>query len=164
MENKVKAPKAFQRETTAMFIESASWNDHLLEYYRHVSIERFFADYIKDNKIFTTLDKEEVEGEFCVWGTIDELRELFIEVQRTLWYSGVLELVHREHAEYDLDECYDFLEETTWEMCPECEAEVELDMILKMQVCPSCGKPIAPCSICDMNFVNCTLCPIGCNS
>lgn len=152
---------AFAEETKAMFIESASWNDHNLEWYKDVTIERFWADYIKDDVIYDNLDC--IEKEMC-WGTIDELREVFIEVQRTLWYSGVLKQIYDENAKYDLDKCYNYLVDTTWEMCPECEEEVELDMVLKMQVCPSCGKPIAPCSICDMDFVKCSECPIGCNS
>ena len=57
----------------------------------------------------------------------------------------------------------DYFTETLTEMCPECETEVELVTELKWQVCPSCGKPIAPCGICDMDFVKCSDCPLGCN-
>lgn len=47
---------------------------------------------------------------------------------------------------------------TTWELCPECETEVELENIFKVQYCPNCSKKILPCSICiDMNCKNCPL-------
>lgn len=37
----------------------------------------------------------------------------------------------------------------TWEMCPHCESEVELEWEMEPQVCPVCGKWICPCSLCD---------------
>jgi predicted RNA-binding Zn-ribbon protein involved in translation (DUF1610 family) len=53
------------------------------------------------------------------------------------------------------------LYDTCWEMCPECEEEVMLETKFRMQVCPNCGKPIAPCNLCGGNCV--TPCPLGCN-
>lgn len=50
------------------------------------------------------------------------------------------------------DHCY--------EMCAECEAEVELETKFEMQICPSCGKPIAPCNLCGGHCI--TPCPLGC--
>jgi len=47
---------------------------------------------------------------------------------------------------------------TTWELCPECETEVELTNELKVQTCPTCGRQIFPCSICDTRF--CIKCPL----
>ena len=49
------------------------------------------------------------------------------------------------------DKCY--------EWCPECEEEVELDTRFEMQICPSCGKPIAPCNLCGGYCP--TPCPLG---
>lgn len=46
------------------------------------------------------------------------------------------------------------------EWCPHCETEVELDTEFKMQICPNCGKPIAPCNLCGGVCVN--PCPLGC--
>ena len=51
------------------------------------------------------------------------------------------------------DHCY--------EVCPECEEEVMLETKFRMQVCPNCGKPIAPCNLCGGICV--TPCPLGCN-
>lgn len=48
-----------------------------------------------------------------------------------------------------------------YEMCAECEAEVQLKTKFEMQICPSCGKPIAPCNLCGGNCI--TPCPLGCN-
>lgn len=48
-----------------------------------------------------------------------------------------------------------------YEMCAECEAEVQLETKFEMQICPSCGKPIAPCNLCGGNCI--TPCPLGCN-
>lgn len=38
--------------------------------------------------------------------------------------------------------------EKTYEVCPHCECEVELDAELKVQKCPKCGKHIVTCSMC----------------
>lgn len=35
-----------------------------------------------------------------------------------------------------------------YEMCPHCECEVELEDRFDVQICPSCGRPILPCSLC----------------
>ena len=51
------------------------------------------------------------------------------------------------------------LYETCWEMCPECECEVELKTEFKVQVCPSCGKPIVPCNLCSGKCPS--PCPLG---
>ena len=48
----------------------------------------------------------------------------------------------------------------TYEYCPLCETEVELEFEFKVQICPNCGKPILPCSICDMDFNPCFKCPL----
>lgn len=75
---------------------------------------------------------------------------------------GTTYLDHINH--FEDDDGYDLFvpiqEEylTTWELCPECENEVELENIFKVQHCPICGKKILPCSICtDMNCKNCPL-------
>jgi len=46
------------------------------------------------------------------------------------------------------------------EWCPCCESEVTLDKVFQIQECPICGKPIKPCSICDMDKVNCVECKL----
>ena len=38
--------------------------------------------------------------------------------------------------------------EKTYEVCPYCGEEVELDAELKVQTCPNCGKRIVSCSMC----------------
>lgn len=49
-------------------------------------------------------------------------------------------------------------EDMVVEWCPHCEEEVWLDPVLCLQTCPSCGKHIVPCSICeDMHCSNCKL-------
>lgn len=75
---------------------------------------------------------------------------------------GTTYLDHINH--FEDDDGYDLFipiqEEysTTWELCLECENEVELENIFKVQHCPICGKKILPCSICtDMNCKNCPL-------
>lgn len=40
--------------------------------------------------------------------------------------------------------------EITNEWCPYCDTEVELEYDLKVQMCPSCGKWITPCSVCPL--------------
>lgn len=49
---------------------------------------------------------------------------------------------------------------TAYEWCPFCEDEVELKAEFKIQICPNCGRPIIPCSICDMERTPCFKCPL----
>lgn len=49
-------------------------------------------------------------------------------------------------------------EETTWELCPHCEEEVELLHKFERQRCPECEKEILPCSICETRA--CSNCPL----
>ena len=35
-----------------------------------------------------------------------------------------------------------------YEVCPHCGNEVELENKFDVQICPSCGRPILPCSLC----------------
>lgn len=39
-------------------------------------------------------------------------------------------------------------ENVVYELCPQCEEEVKLKNEFKVQICPSCGKHIVPCSLC----------------
>lgn len=45
---------------------------------------------------------------------------------------------------------------TTTEWCSNCENETEIE--LEGGHCKHCGKWLKPCSMCDMDKVNCTLC------
>lgn len=40
------------------------------------------------------------------------------------------------------------MDDKTYEVCPYCGEEVELDAELKVQTCPSCGRRIVTCSMC----------------
>lgn len=51
---------------------------------------------------------------------------------------------------------------TCFEYCPHCDTEVELKTEFKMQVCPNCGKPIAPCNLCC--GICLSKCPLGCRT
>ena len=44
------------------------------------------------------------------------------------------------------------------ELCSHCESEVVLDKVFKIQECPSCGKAIKPCSMCEMELAKCHEC------
>lgn len=48
----------------------------------------------------------------------------------------------------------------THEICPHCENEVPLLNKLIKQVCPNCNEEIYPCSMCDIDNLNCNNCPI----
>ena len=55
---------------------------------------------------------------------------------------------------YELyDKCYEY--------CPHCEDEVVLDSRFELQICPSCGRRIAPCNLCGGNCPN--PCPLRAN-
>ncbi len=47
---------------------------------------------------------------------------------------------------------------TTEEICPNCDATVELPAHLGIYECPECGKLIVACSMCDDSRVNCFKC------
>lgn len=150
----------FIEETKAMFIERASWNDDAdVNILKDIDIQTFWRDYIDENGIiYDNLDM--IEPEFA-YGHYSEFEETFNEVRNTLWYSGIIQRVYSENAKYDLDDCYDYMVDTTFEMCPHCEEEVELKASLRLQPCPNCGVMIAPCSLCEMDYVNCSLCPLN---
>lgn len=47
-----------------------------------------------------------------------------------------------------------------YEVCPFCEEEVKLKSVMKVQSCPSCGKLILPCSLCDSDVADCVNCQL----
>lgn len=47
----------------------------------------------------------------------------------------------------------------TYEGCPHCYREVQLESKFKAQVCPNCNRIILPCSICQVSN-NCLNCPL----
>lgn len=46
---------------------------------------------------------------------------------------------------------------TTTELCPHCDSEVKIPADYPSN-CPNCGKTILPCSMCNMDQVNCNRC------
>ena len=55
-------------------------------------------------------------------------------------------------------------EDYTIEYCPYCEQEVAI-CSHGVTACPSCGKSLAPCSVCTLEQYDCCLpnsCPYGC--
>ena len=51
---------------------------------------------------------------------------------------------------------------TVWELCPECENEVEIPAYGR-SVCPVCGAPILPCSMCARCVEPCVYETLSCN-
>ena len=51
-----------------------------------------------------------------------------------------------------------------YEWCPECDTEVKLKAVFKVQTCPNCSKPIYPCALCDHDKVDCSKCKLGANA
>lgn len=55
------------------------------------------------------------------------------------------------------------LKDYTMEYCPWCDEEVVIHAT-GVTACPSCGKPLAPCSVCQATHGECqNPCPYGCN-
>ena len=86
-------------------------------------------------------------------------------ITSTFHHGKVMTMAEYEkyHSEgKDVNENVEFAEltEKCWEWCPHCEEEVELDTRFEMQICPSCGKRIAPCNLCGGNCIS--PCPLGC--
>lgn len=149
--------KIFKREVSAMLLESASWRYRDIEEYKSISIEEFLSDYIFDGILYDCLEKDE---NFRV-GDYREYIEDFNIIRDSLWYGGGIRDYYESNRKYDIHDCYDYFTETLTEMCPYCEEEVELVTEFKVQVCPSCGKLIAPCALCEMDLVKCYECPLN---
>lgn len=49
------------------------------------------------------------------------------------------------------------MKNTIYEYCPYCEDEVELQWNFDVQICPNCGRPIVPCSLCKGCKSDCAL-------
>lgn len=48
------------------------------------------------------------------------------------------------------------------EWCPNCESENEFELKgRKLYICHNCGYALAPCSLCDMDNVNCAECELA---
>lgn len=149
--------KIFKREVSAMLLESASWRDRAMEDYKTITMEDFLADYIFDGILYDCLEKDE---DFRV-GDASEYVEDFNVIRDSLWNGGGIRDYYETNRQYDTHDCYDYFTETLTEMCPHCEEEVELVTELRVQVCPSCGKLIAPCALCEMDLVKCSECPLN---
>lgn len=53
-------------------------------------------------------------------------------------------------------------EDYTIEYCPYCDQEVAIRSH-GVTACPSCGKPLVPCSVCTLKYNDCIdPCPYGC--
>lgn len=50
----------------------------------------------------------------------------------------------------------DFDFKYSYEMCPHCETEQPLVNGFVVHTCIECGEPLFPCSLCDMDSVNCS--------
>lgn len=57
-------------------------------------------------------------------------------------------------AKYIIDT--EMVDQTISELCPHCNSEVEIQATFKAQRCPTCGKTILPCSICEQS--ECSAC------
>ena len=67
------------------------------------------------------------------------------------WWHKQIDTLHDRLVEIDQEREY------TYEYCPFCETEVEFIAELNIQVCPSCGKHLVVCSMCEECKANCLL-------
>lgn len=79
--------------------------------------------------------------------------------------SGVKDYEIDEYNEEDIEEYriveMNDLNDTYTEHCPHCDQEVELRYDFRVQRCPSCGKLIAPCNLCNHDLCDCDNCPLA---
>lgn len=111
--------------------------------------KRFF--FLPDKHNPRELDDEDFASLAFMYGkvmTMEEFAYAFNHYQ--------LDNIHPDVGEIRVLEYSD----TCVEMCPYCDREVVLKTDFKMQVCPICGKPIAPCNLCGGNCQN--KCPLHC--
>ena len=67
------------------------------------------------------------------------------------WWHKQIDTLHDRLVEIDQEREY------TYEYCPFCETEAEFIAELNIQVCPSCGKHLVVCSMCEECKANCLL-------
>lgn len=106
-----------------------------------------------------TFDSQEDFGDYgeeTLWGHIqNDHPEAFKECQN--WETPIM----LEYLYYDVSELPEDIDpgDYTIEYCPFCDAE-QVIFAKGITACPECGKPLAPCSLCeDCNYETC---PYGC--
>ena len=67
------------------------------------------------------------------------------------WWHKQIDTLHDRLVEIDQEREY------TYEYCPYCETECEFIAVKNIQVCPSCGKHLVVCSMCECSSLNCAL-------
>lgn len=128
-------------------------NERILKYYENPQLEKYMVfvpnDYLESHKL-----EAEDDNNFIAMGyhfgkvlTADEFANLYNAYQ-------LEDLANNDKytmRTYTMDtKCIEY--------CPHCECEVLLDTKFEMQVCPVCGKKIAPCNLCNgFCFKDCPL-------
>lgn len=67
------------------------------------------------------------------------------------WWHKQIDSLHDKLVAIDQEREY------TYEWCPYCEVECEFVAELGIQQCPSCGKHLVVCSMCECTLMNCGL-------
>lgn len=97
----------------------------------------------------------EVPDWSCYMDLVNYCRPLLPENQ---WDLDVVEMICEHFEEINLESCF-VSNKYTIEYCPFCDNEVVI-FSKGVTACPECGKPLAPCSMCeDCNYEKC---PYGC--
>lgn len=125
--------------------------------------ERGTAGFISDPKTvgqFTGIldknGKEIYEGDFVKAKYTKRGEVKYLDVHFCVDFNGYQALIGGEEYEV-VGNIHDkrTRQEITYEYCPWCDTEVRLKAQLSVQKCPSCGKHIVCCSMCDECVQDC---------
>jgi len=128
--------------------------DKILDYYKNGCGSFYENDYHEDD---CDLIAEEEVGHEDVRFTEDK-KFAIVDGSWLGWQEDYKDCEEGDDSDcfIDIYELYKEIKfkDKTYEVCPHCENEVELDAELKVQKCPVCGKMIVTCSMCRNSELN----------
>lgn len=133
--------------------------DEILDYYKK-GYGRFYEDDCPDSVL---IEEDEIVCGNVKSGDTKFTADKKYAITDTSWDGWKED--YKDSEDGDISDCYidiweltgtqESEEDVTYEVCPYCGKEVELDAELKVQVCPECGKHIVTCSMCrnaELNY------------
>jgi len=134
--------------------------DEILDYYKH-GFGRFYEDEVGENDA-DLIEEEEIESGAVERGDTKFTSDKKFAIVDGSWLGWQEDHINSEEGDdsdcfidiYELSVIQEYEDNNTYECCPYCGKEVEIEAELKVQVCPECGKHIVTCSMCRNSELN----------